>query len=59
MKKLRGNVRKHLPLFQQYIKQHGPEVVRGVLKSGHFGKARLKLPLNRKDRSQLIEELGL
>lgn len=56
--KLRGNTVKYLPVFRQYVKQFGLRVVREVLKTGHCGdKIRLKLPINMKDRVQILEQL--
>lgn len=56
--KLRGNTIKYLPVFRLYVKQFGIRTVREVLKTGHCGdKIRLKLPLNMKDRNQILEQL--
>jgi len=56
--KLRGNVIKYLPVFRQYVQQFGFPTVRQVLKTGHCGdKFRLKLPINMKDRDQILKQL--
>lgn len=58
MASLRGNTVKYLPVFRQYVRQFGMETVRKVLRTGHCGdKIRLKLPLNMKDRNQILEQL--
>jgi hypothetical protein len=56
-KKLRGNTIKYLPLFRGYQEQYGERVVEEVLKKGKSNAFRLKLPINMKDRMQILHEL--
>lgn len=56
---IRPNVKKYLPQFTQYVKQHGADAVYRVLDKGHYGTLRLTFPLNKKDRYQMIQMLSI
>ena len=52
---MRGQVKKYLPLFQRYVAEGRTEQVISCLKTGKG----LKVPLNGKDRREMLTELGL
>lgn len=58
-KLIRGNVAKYEAMFIQFIREHGAETVKKVLTHGKWGKFKLTVPLNKKDRFQMLQLLGL
>lgn len=56
---IRGQVAKYQHLFEGYIKEYGSARVKRVLEKGRDGDLVLKLPMNYKDRKQMIQLLGL
>jgi len=56
---LRGQVAKYHDQFVGYVKQYGKEVVKQVLLTGRHKKLALKVPLNRKDRYQMMQLLDM
>lgn len=56
---LRPMVKKHLAYFTACVKHYGSDAVREVLTKGKTKKARLTIPLNRKDRWQMLQMLDL
>jgi hypothetical protein len=58
--KLRGNTVKYLPVFKMYVCRYGAETVRQVLKHGRCkDNLVLRLPINMKDRNQILTQLGI
>jgi hypothetical protein len=56
---LRPNVRKYQQHFEEYIREYGSETVRKVLMKGHHENIRITFAMNRKDRFQMLQLLGL
>jgi len=56
---LRGQVVKYHDQFVEYVKQYGKDVVKQVLLTGRHKKLILKVPLNRKDRYQMMQLLDM
>jgi len=54
---MRGNTKKYLPVFRQYVTQFGWDEVEKTLRMGKGDKTKLKLPINRKDRNEILIEL--
>jgi hypothetical protein len=57
--KVRGQVEKYLPVFRDYVKRYGEKTVKDVLRDGKGHGLKLRLPLNGKDRRQMIIALEL
>uniref|UniRef100_A0A6H1ZTT6 Uncharacterized protein n=1 Tax=viral metagenome TaxID=1070528 RepID=A0A6H1ZTT6_9ZZZZ len=57
--KLRGNTVKYLPVFKTYVDRWGADAVKRVLKTGRYNNLVLKLPINAKDRNQILRQLGI
>lgn len=56
---MRGQVAKYINSFREYVRIHGKEVVKEILVKGHCKRGHIKCGLNKKDRFQMIKELGL
>ena len=54
---MRGNTKKYLPVFREYVTRFGWDTVEETLKKGRSGNVRLKLTINRKDRNEILLEL--
>jgi hypothetical protein len=56
---MRGQVAAELEKFRQHVKNYGPDVVREVLKKGKCKAGRITCSMNRKDRFEMLQVLGL
>jgi hypothetical protein len=56
---MRGQVAKHLQAFKGYVEKHGADRVRAVLTKGKCKDGRITFCLNKKDRFEMLQALGL
>jgi hypothetical protein len=56
---MRGQVAAELERFKKHVETHGPDVVREVLIKGRCKAGRITCSMNKKDRWQMIEVLGI
>lgn len=56
---MRGQVKAELERFKQHVINYGPTAVKEVLIKGKCKTGRISCSMNKKDRREMLKELGL